>query len=75
MAEYIGRAKCNLSGNMVDVFADKNGYAYYKDAPTGIKVTFTVRTVSDKFIASIRGNEPAKEEQTQKRGFYDGVLA
>lgn len=81
MAEYKGRTQCRISGDDVDVYTDRNGMAYYKCGPTGIKVMHTIKRESDKFLAECFP-EKSGESQAQvpvapvkKAGFFDGVLS
>lgn len=79
MADYQGRTECPISGDDVDVYTDRNGLAYYKCGPTGIKVMHTIKRESEKFLAE---RFPAKSGESQaqvqaapakKAGWLDGV--
>lgn len=59
MAEFKGRGACDCCEKAVDVYADKNGMAYYNCGPCGFRGLHRNRRTSDAVIARLdRGAEP-----------------
>ena len=53
MATFQGRGKCACCGAPVDVYDDKNGLAYYKCGPCGIKLTHSKAAKSRALLETI----------------------
>jgi len=53
MAAFEGRGKCAHCQRGVDVYSDKNGFAYYKCGPCQTKVMHQGRRESDKVLAGL----------------------
>ncbi len=53
MAEFKGRGACNCCGKAVDVYANKNGMAYYNCGPCGFRGQHMNRRTSDAAIARL----------------------
>lgn len=53
MAAFEGRGKCACCAAQVDVYSDKNGLAYYKCGPCGVKVTHSKAAKSGAFLGAI----------------------
>ena len=53
MAKFEGRGACACCKSPVDVYADKNGLAYYKCGPCGIKLTHSKPQKSAQFVGMI----------------------
>lgn len=53
MAAFEGRGKCAHCKRGVDVYSDKNGFAYYKCGPCQTKVMHQGRRESDKVLAGL----------------------
>ena len=53
MAKYAGRGACSCCKAPVEVYTDRNGLAYYKCGPCGVKLTHSKPQKSHAFIATI----------------------
>lgn len=70
MAKYLGRGACEGKGcgKAVEVYADRNGLAYYKCGPCQRKVTHFSQRESAKFVATIDRHAEEDEAPAPAKG-------